>query len=251
MSGHSKWQQIRRKKAVTDSRRGKIFTQIIKEITIASRIGGGDPAGNPRLRLAIDKAKANNMPAENIKRAIQRGTGELPGVTYDDVTFEAYGPAGVAIIIEGVTDNRNRTVSEMRYILDRNHGKMAASGAVAYQFHRKGIINIPKTIGEDNLLAIILDAGAEDLRTDGELYTVITTPETYETIKKELEDKKLHIEHAEIQLLPENTIKLEAKDAITALKLIESLEEHEDVQHVYTNIEMDASVIEQFNAQNQ
>ena len=171
MSGHSKWSTIKRKKAVTDARRGKIFTQVIKEITVAAKLGGGDPNSNARLRFAIDKAKSSNMPADNIKRAIQKGTGELPGVNYEDANYEVYGPGGVAIIIETVTDNKNRTISDIRHILERNHGKIAMSGSVAFQFHKKGIILVPKSVvPEDDLLSIILDAGAEDMKIDGDEY---------------------------------------------------------------------------------
>lgn len=244
MSGHSKWATIKRKKAVTDARRGKLFTQLIKEITIAARAGGGDPTGNPRLRLAIDKARAGNMPADNIKRAVMRGTGELPGVTYEDVSYEAYGPGGVALIIETVSDNKNRTVSEIRHILDRNSGKLAATGAVAYQFHRKGIITVPvSSIKEDDLMVLILDAGAEDLKSDEELHTVTCAPDSFENVRKVLEEKGVTIEHAELQMIPESTIKVEGKDAETVLKLIESLEDHDDVQHVHANFEMDDQVM--------
>lgn len=249
MSGHSKWQQIRRKKAVTDSRRGKIFTQIIKEITIAARLGGRDPGGNPRLRLAIDKAKSNNMPADNIKRAIQKGTGELPGVAYEDVTYEAYGPGGVALIIEAVTDNKTRTISEIRHLLDRNHGKLATAGAVAYQFHKKGMITIPAaSISEDDLLAIILEAGADDLTTDEEHHSIVTSPENFEKVKRALESKSIPIDHADLQMNPENTIKIEGKDAEQVLKLMEVLEDHDDVQHVYSNFEIDDKVLAALNA---
>lgn len=244
MSGHSKWHQIRRKKAVTDARRGRIFTQIIKEITIAARLGGGNPDGNPRLRLAIEKAKANNMPADNIKRAIMKGTGELPGMAYEDVTYEAYGPGGAALIIECVTDNKTRTVSEIRHILDRNHGKLASTGAVSYQFHRRGVITVPvSAIGEDDLLGLILDAGADDLKNDGELYTIYTAPESFEAVKKAVEQKGLPIETAELQLIPETTVKVEGKDAEQLLRLMEAIEEHEDVQHVYSNFEIDDKVM--------
>ena len=249
MSGHSKWQQIRRKKAVTDAKRGKMFTQIIKEITIATRLGGGDPDGNPRLRLAIDKAKGANMPAENIKRAIMKGTGELPGMAYEDAMYEAYGPAGVALLIEAVTDNKTRTVNDIRYVLDRNHGKLAASGAVAYQFHRKGqIIVLTSKIGEDDLMGLILDAGAEDMSSDGEHYLVTTLPEAFERVKKTIESKHIPIEHAELQMIPENAIKVDGKDAETLLKLIEGLEDHDDIQHVYGNFDIDESVLASFNA---
>ncbi len=244
MSGHSKWQQIRRKKAVTDAKRGKMFTQIIKEITIAARIGGGDPGGNPRLRLAIEKAKGGNMPADNIKRAIMKGTGELPGMAYEDATYEAYGPGGVALLIEAVTDNKTRTVNEIRHVLDRNHGKLAASGAVAYQFHRKGQITVlRKAIGEDELLGIILDAGAEDMSTDEEHYLVTTLPDAFEVVKKAIEDRKIPVDHAELQMMPENSVKIGGKDAETLIKLIEGLEEHDDIQHVYGNFDIDESVL--------
>lgn len=244
MSGHSKWHTIRRKKAVTDARRGKAFTQIIKEITIAARIGGGDPGGNPRLRLAVDKAKSSNMPAENIKRAIMKGTGELPGMAYEDVTYEAYGPGGVALIIECVTDNKTRTVSEVRHMLDRNHGKLAATGAVAYQFHRKGVITIPSSSSsEDDLLAVILEAGADDMKNEEESYTVYTSAESFEQVKQAIEQKRIAVESAELQLVPENTVKVDGKDAENVLKLMEAIEEHDDVQHVYANFEIDDKVM--------
>jgi YebC/PmpR family DNA-binding regulatory protein len=249
MSGHSKWHQIRRKKAVTDARRGKMFTQIIKEITIAARIGGGDPGGNPRLRLAIDKAKANNMPADNIKRAIMKGTGELPGMAYEEVTYEIYGPGGAAILIETVTDNKTRTVSELRHVLDRNHGKLAATGAVAYQFHKKGQITVPKSkVGEDDLLTIILEAGADDLTSEEEHYAITTSPESFEAVKKAIEQRGIPTEHAELQMIAENTVKVEGKDAELLLKLMEALEEHDDVQHVFSNFDIDERVMASFGA---
>lgn len=249
MSGHSKWHQIRRKKAVTDAKRGKAFTQIIKEITIAARLGGADPAGNPRLRLAIEKAKSNNMPAENIKRAIMKGTGELPGMAYEEATYEVYGPGGAAILIEVVTDNKTRAVSEIRHTLDRNHGKLAATGAVAYQFHKKGQITLPKSkIAEDDLLGIILEAGADDLSSDDEHYTVTCSPETFEAVKKAIEQRGVPLDHAELQMIPENTVKVEGKDAELLLKLMEALEDHDDVQHVYSNFDIDESVLAGFNA---
>ena len=249
MSGHSKWQQIRRKKAITDARRGKAFTQIIKEITIATRLAGGNPDDNPRLRLAIEKAKATNMPADNIKRAIMKGTGELPGMAYEDAVYEAYGPGGVALIIECVTDNKTRTVNEIRHILDRNHGKHAATGAVVYQFHRKGIILVRRSvISEDDLMAISLEAGADDLKTEEEHYTIVTSPDRYEAVSRALIEKSIPMEHAELQLIPENTHKVEGKDASLVLRLVELLEEHDDVQHVYTNLELDEAVMASINA---
>jgi YebC/PmpR family DNA-binding regulatory protein len=240
MSGHSKWSTIKRKKAVTDARRGKIFTQIIKEITIAAKIGSGNLDGNARLRLAIDKAKANNMPADNIKRAIQKGTGELPGVNYEDAVYEAYGPSGVAIIIETVTDNKNRTISDIRHILERNHGKIATSGSVAFQFHKRGFILIPRSvISEDNLLSIILDIGAEDMKTEGDEYSIVCSPENFETVKQVIESKNIKVESAEIHLVADSTVKVEGKDAENLLKLMEVLEEHDDVQKVHANFDID------------
>jgi YebC/PmpR family DNA-binding regulatory protein len=244
MSGHSKWATIKRKKAVTDARRGKMFTQIIKEITIASRLGGGSPDGNPRLRFAIDKAKESNMPADNIKRAIMKGTGELPGMAYEDVVYEAYGAGGVALMIEGVSDNKTRTVSEIRHILERHHGKLASAGAVAFQFHKKGILAVPQSvIAEDDLMSLVLDAGAEDMKIEHDLYTIVTTPETFEAVKKALDAKSIKPEHAEIQLIAENTVKVEGKDAENVIKLIEALEEHDDVQKVHSNFDIDDKVL--------
>lgn len=249
MSGHSKWATIKHKKAVADARRGKIFTQLIKEITIAARIGGGDPAGNPRLRLAIDKAKVNNMPAENIKRAIQRGAGELPGMMYEDMVYEGYGPGGAALLIESVTDNKNRTVSELRHTLERHGGKLAAVNSVGWMFHKKGIIHVSAAhFHEDNLLNIILDAGAEDMKTEEDVYVITTTPEAFEPVKNALEAKGVKIEHAELQMVPENTVRVEGKDAEQLLKLMEVLEDHDDVQHVYSNFDIDDKVIASFSA---
>jgi YebC/PmpR family DNA-binding regulatory protein len=247
MSGHSKWATIKRKKAVTDSRRGKIFTQIIKEITIAAKSGGGDPSGNPRLRLAIDKAKSSNMPADNIKRAIMKGTGELPGVSYEDVTYEGYGPGGVALIIESVTDNKNRTVSEIRHLLERNGGKFGATGSVAWIFHKKGTIRTPKgAMTEDDMLSIVLDAGADDLRLDGDSFEITTSPEAFEAVKKAIEDQHIAIEEAEIHKVPENTVRVEGPDAEKVLKLMEALEEHDDTQHVYANFDIDEKILASF-----
>jgi YebC/PmpR family DNA-binding regulatory protein len=244
MSGHSKWATIKRKKAVTDARRGKVFTQVIKEITVAAKLGGGNPDGNPRLRLAIDKAKESNMPADNIKRAIMKGTGELPGTVYEDVMYEAYGAGGVALMIEAVTDNKTRTVSEIRHILERHHGKMASTGAVSFQFHKKGVITIPTSaIGEDDLMSLVLDAGAEDMKTETDLYTVLTTPESFEKVKKAIDAKNIKGEIAEIQMIAENTVKVEGKDAENVIKLMEALEEHDDVQKVHSNFDIDDKVL--------
>src|ERR1043166_3112890 len=193
MSGHNKWAKIKRKKGVTDAKRGRLFTRIIKEMAIAARDGGGSVTGNPRLRLAIEKAQAANMPAENIKRAIQRGTGELPGITYEEVTYEGYGPGGIALIIESVTDNKNRTVAEVRHLLDKYNGKFGAANSVAWMFHRKGIIHIAKSgHNEDELLGIVLEAGADDMKTDDELVEIVTTPEQFERVKQALESKGIN-----------------------------------------------------------
>jgi YebC/PmpR family DNA-binding regulatory protein len=249
MSGHSKWATIKRKKAVTDAKRGKAFTQIIKEIIIAARMGGGDPKGNPRLRLAIEKARGANMPADNIKRAIQKGTGELPGISYEEVTYEGYGPGGVALIIESVTDNKNRTVSEIRHMLERSNGKLGATNSVAWMFHRKGLIHVSKSAAsEDALLNIILEAGAEDMKSDEDIFEIVTLPEMLESVKQGLESKQIKLEDAEIHLVPENTVKVAGKDAEQVLNLVEALEDHDDVQHVYANFDIDEKVLASFNA---
>lgn len=244
MSGHSKWATIKRKKAATDAARGRVFTRLIKEITIAARDGGGNPDGNPRLRLAISTAKAANMPADNIKRAVQKGTGELPGTTYEEVTYEGYAPGGVAIIVECVTDNSTRTVSEMRHIFSRHNGNMGTSGSVAWMFHKKGQILVTKEgqqkpVEEDDLLATILDAGADDLQEDDSSFTITTTPQAFEAVKKAIEDKSIAMETASVQMVPENTVKVSGKEAEQTLKLMEALEEHDDVQNVYANFDID------------
>jgi YebC/PmpR family DNA-binding regulatory protein len=249
MSGHSKWATIKRKKAVTDSRRGKLFTQIIKEISIAAKAGGGDPSGNPRLRLAIEKAKANNMPADNVKRAIMKGTGELPGVSYEEAVYEGYGPSGVALIIEAVTDNKNRTVSEIRHLLERNGGKLGTANSVSWMFHKKGIIRTPKgAMSEDDMLSVSLDAGAEDLKTDGESFEITTAPDSFEAVKKAIEEKGVSVEEAEFQMIPENTVRVEGPDAEKVLKLMEAIEEHDDIQHVYANFDIDEKILASFHA---
>ena len=248
MSGHNKWAKIKRKKGVNDAKRGRIFTRLIKEMTIAARDGGGNPQGNPRLRLAIEKAQAANMPAENIKRAIQRGTGELPGVMYEEVTYEGFGPGGVALMIESVTDNKNRTVAEIRHLLERYNGKFGALNSVSYMFHRKGSITIPRlNFPEDDVMNIILDAGADDMKTDEDSYQIVTSPERFESVRHALETHGMKPEEAEIQLVPENTIHVEGKDAEQLLKLLEALEDHDDVQHVYANFDMDEKLIASFN----
>jgi YebC/PmpR family DNA-binding regulatory protein len=251
MSGHSKWATIKRKKGATDAARGRLFTRLIKEITIAAKNGGGNLDGNPRLRLAIQTAKDNNMPADNIKRAIQKGTGELPGVTYEEATFEGYGPGGVAIIVEVVTDNNNRAVSEMRHVFSRNNGNLGQAGSVAWMFHRKGNIIIPRagqSISEDDLLTIILDAGADDMQTDDDTFTIITPPQAFDAVKKAIEDKGIKIEHAALQMIPQNTVKITGKEAEQTLKLMEAIEEHDDVQNVYSNFDIDEKELASINS---
>ncbi len=248
MSGHNKWAKIKRKKGVNDAKRGRLFTRLIKEMTIAARDGGGNIQGNPRLRLAVEKAQGANMPAENIKRAIQRGTGELPGVSYEEVMYEGFGPGGVAMIIESVTDNKNRTVAEIRHVLERYGGKLGATNSVARLFHRKGIIRIARpSIGEDELMNLIIDAGADDMISDEEAYEIQTTPEAFDAVRHAIEAKGTAMEEAEIQLLPEMTVRVEGKEAEQVLKLMEALEDHDDVQRVYANFDIDEKIMASVN----
>ncbi len=248
MSGHNKWAKIKHKKAGTDAQRGKLFSRIIKEVTIAARNGGGDPNGNPRLRLAIQNAKNANMPADNVKRAVQRGTGELPGVNYEEITYECYGPGGVALMIDLVTDNKNRTVAELRHILDRNNGKLAEAGSVSWMFQKKGNIEVPRSaVKEDDLLGIIIDAGADDMKTEDDYYEITTSAESFEAVKKAIEDKAIAISNAALQMHPQNTVRVEGKEAEQVIKLMEALEEHEDVQNVYANFDIDDKVLAQLN----
>ena len=249
MSGHSKWATIKRKKAVTDQKRGSLFTKLVKEITIAARMGGGDPAGNPRLRLAVDTARDNSMPMDNISRAIKKGTGELEGVTYDEITYEGYGAAGIALIIETATDNRNRTVADIRHMMSRNNGALGESGSVSWMFHRKGTLDVPKSAaGDDQLMEILLDAGLEDLSADDENYfTVITDVKELENVKKVLDDSGIVYENAKVDLIPENYIELEADDARKVIRLIDALENNDDVQAVYSNMEISESAMSSLN----
>ncbi|MDR3611810.1 MAG: YebC/PmpR family DNA-binding transcriptional regulator [Ignavibacteriaceae bacterium] len=236
MSGHSKWATTKRKKAVIDSKRGKAFTKLIKEITIAAREGGGDPAGNPRLRLAIDNAKAANMPADNIERAVKKATGELEGQVYSELTYEGYAPAGIAIIVDVATDNKNRTVAEVRHIFSKHGGGMGESGSVAWMFNKKGVITIPnqgKT--EDEIMEIILDAGADDMQTEEDFFEVQTSIESFETVRKALLDKKITVENASLQWVAKNNIPIKGEDAEKVIRLIETLEDNDDVQNVFTN----------------
>jgi YebC/PmpR family DNA-binding regulatory protein len=246
MSGHSKWHSIKHKKAATDSKRGRIFTRLIKEMTAAARNGGGDPDMNPRLRLAIATAKGSNMPAENIKKAVMRGTGELPGVSYEDVNYEGYGPGGVAIFMHVLTDNRNRTVAEIRHLLSKNGGNLGETGCVGWMFDRKGCFIVEKTAAdEEKLLDLVLSAGADDMSEDGDNFEILTTPEDFEPVRAALESATIPTVSAEVSMIPQNHIKLEGKSAQTMLKLMEALEDHEDIQNVWANFDIDESEMEE------
>jgi YebC/PmpR family DNA-binding regulatory protein len=246
MSGHSKWATIKHKKGALDAKRGKIFTRLIKEISIAAKNGGGDPDTNPRLRTAIAAAKAENMPADNIKRAVQRGTGELPGATYEEFSLEGYGPGGVALLVDINTDNRNRTVSEIRHAFGKNGGNMAEAGAVSWMFHKKGDIVIPKASAkEDDLMGIVLDAGAEDLRDDGENWEVLSEPSAYEAVLEALKNAGVTPSSSSVSMIPQNYIKLEGAQATQMIRLVEALEENDDVQNVHSNFDVDQKLLEE------
>ena len=242
MAGHSKWKQIKRKKAVTDSRRASVWTKCIREITVAARAGGGDPDGNARLRLAIDSARAVNMPKENIERGIKKGTGELEGAVYLELTYEGYGPGGAAILIEATTDNPNRTVAEVRHAFSRNHGNLGATGSVAWMFDHKGLIHLDATkYDEEKALEAALDAGAEDFAREGDQYVVATSPFTVHALIDALKAKGFVSDSAELAQVPKNTVKVEGADAERLLKLMEVLEDLEDVSKVFSNFDIDAS----------
>ena len=245
MSGHSKWASIKHKKGALDAKRGRIFTRLIKELTVAARHAGGDPDMNPRLRTIIADAKQNNMPADNIKRAIRRGTGEEPGVSYEEAQYEGYGPGGAAVIIEVMTDNRNRTVGELRHMLTKHGGNLGESNSVAWMFDKKGYIVIEKAKAqEDTLMDAVLDAGADDLRDDDENWEVISAPSAFEAVREAV--KKLGVEPASAQLamLPQNYVKLEGKPAQQMVRLMEALDDHDDVQHVWSNFDIEEKEIE-------
>ncbi|MBL7684641.1 MAG: YebC/PmpR family DNA-binding transcriptional regulator [Deltaproteobacteria bacterium] len=248
MSGHSKWATIKRKKGAADAKRGQIFTKLIKAITVAARMGGGDPNGNPRLRKAVDDAKAQSMPIDNINRAIKKGTGELEGVSYEDITYEAYGPAGVAVMIESLTDNKNRTVSELRNILSKNNGNMGESGSVAWVFEKKGVFYFDKNqFTEDQLMEVALEAGADDVQSGESDLQISCDPASYEQVKSALDQAKLAYSSSEVGLIPKNYIKLEEADAAKMLRLMEALEDHDDVQHVYANFDIADDIMEKLN----
>ena len=246
MSGHSKWATIKHKKGALDAKRGKIFTRLIKEITIAAKNGGGDVDKNPRLRKAVSDAKAENMPADNIKRAIQRGTGELPGVNYEEFTLEGYGPGGAAVLVEINTDNRNRTVSEIRHAFGKNGGNMAEAGAVSWMFHKKGDIVVAKAAAkEDDLMNIVLENGGEDLKDDGDSWEVLTEPSAFEAVVEAIKKAGINPESAEVAMVPQNYVKLAGAAASTMIRLIETMDDHDDVQHVWSNFDMDIKELEE------
>ncbi|MCD6277622.1 YebC/PmpR family DNA-binding transcriptional regulator [candidate division WOR-3 bacterium] len=244
MSGHSKWHQIRHKKAKVDARKGQIFTKLIREIVIAAREGGGDPESNYRLRHAIDAAKAQNMPWENIEKAIKRGTGELPGQTIEEVSYEGYGPGGVAILVEAATDNKNRTTSEIRHLFSKYGGNLGTSGCVAWIFHQKGIIHIQKdAVDEEKIFEIAIEAGAEDITTEGDYYEITTDPKSFHSVKQAIEEAGIPVEEASLTKIPQTTVKLEGDRARSLLKLMDALEEHPDVQNVYANFDIPDSIL--------
>ena len=245
MSGHSKWHTIKHKKGAADAKRGKVFTRVIKELTVAARNGGGDPEMNPRLRTIVAEAKAVNMPAENIKRAIQRGTGELPGVNYDEITYEGYGPGGAALIIEALTDNRNRTVGELRHTLTKYNGNLGESNSVAWMFAKKGYIVVDKSAAdEEKLLNAVLEAGGDDLRDDGDSWEIISEPAAFEAVRDAVKALGIEPASAEIAMIPQNYVKLEGRDAQQMLKLMDALDDHDDVQHVWANFDIEEKEIE-------
>ncbi len=247
MSGHSKWASIKHKKANTDAKRGKVFTKIVKEISIAARLGGGDPGGNPRLRTVIEKAKEVNMPHDNIKKAIMKGTGELPGVTYEELVYEGYGPAGVAIMVEVMTDNKNRTVPEIRHLMAKNGGSLGETGCVSWLFDKKGYILVSKSASsEDAVMSVALEAGAEDMKNDpGEdNYEIVTSPEDLITVKDAVEKSNIPVESAEVTMLPKNYVVLDEKAAEQMIRLMEALEDHDDVQNVYANFDIPDEIAE-------
>jgi len=252
MSGHSKWAGIKHKKAIIDAKRGKIFTKIIREIVVAAKESGGNLENNARLRKAVETAREANMPQDNIKKAIQRGTGELPGAIYEELMYEGYGPAGGALMVEGTTDNKNRTASEIRKIFASHGGNLGESGCVGWMFKNKGYISVEKNkFNEDQLMSIALDLGAEDFRTEDEdVYEIFTKPEEFEKIKKSLEDKKVPIQTAEVSYQPQTYIKLQGKDAEQMLALMDDLEAHDDVKNVYSNFDISTAEMERIGALN-
>jgi YebC/PmpR family DNA-binding regulatory protein len=250
VSGHSKWAQIKHKKAHTDAKRGKVFTKIVKEIATAAKLGGGDPDGNPRLRTAIENAKEVNMPHDNIKKAIMKGTGELPGVSYEEYIYEGYGPGGVAVMVEVLTDNKNRTVPEIRHIMSKNSGSLGEAGCVSWIFEKKGYILVSKAkASEDTVMSAALDAGAEDMKNDAaeDNYEVITAPEDFDAVKDAIDKAGIPIESAEVTMLPKNYVVLDEKSAEQMVRLMDALDDNDDVQNVYANFDIPDEVAEKMN----
>ncbi|HYU24412.1 MAG TPA: YebC/PmpR family DNA-binding transcriptional regulator [Thermoanaerobaculia bacterium] len=246
MSGHSKWSTIKHKKGAADAKRGKIFTRIIKEMTIAARLGGGDAEGNPRLRAAVAEAKANDMPKDNIERAIKRGTGEIEGAAYEEVTYEGYGPGGVAIIVEALTDNGNRTTPEIRHAFEKNGGNLGTPGSVKFQFERKGYFAVEKSAAdEDKLMEVAIEAGADDLQSDdADVYEIYTSSETFEAVRQALESNKIPTVEAKLGMIPANYVSLDENKSRQAMKLLEALDDHDDVQNVWSNFDIPAEMME-------
>jgi YebC/PmpR family DNA-binding regulatory protein len=245
MSGHSKWATIKHKKGAADAKRGKIFTRIIKELTVAARAAGGDPDTNPRLRTIIADAKAQNMPQDNIKRAIRRGTGEEPGVSYEEAQYEAYGPGGAAVIMDVLTDNKNRTVGELRHLLTKHSGNLAETNAVAWMFTKRGYIVIPKSkVDEETLMSAVIDAGGDDLRDDGDNWEVLSAPDTFQDVLEAVKKLGIEPDAAEVSMLPQNYLKLEGKQAQQMVRLMEALDEHDDIRHVWSNFDIEEKEIE-------
>jgi YebC/PmpR family DNA-binding regulatory protein len=246
MSGHNKWSTIKHKKGAADAKRGKVFTRILKEMTVAARMGGGDPNGNPRLRAAVAEAKANNMPKDNIERAIKRGTGELEGATYEEITYEGYGPSGVAVIVEALTDNTNRTTPEIRHMFEKQGGNLGTPGSVRFQFDKKGYFAVEKSVvGEDKLMEIALEAGADDLQSDDpETYDVYTAPENFEPVRQALEKAGITTIEAKLGMIPQNYVTLDENKSKQVMRLLENLDDHDDVQNVWSNFDIPAEMME-------
>lgn len=247
MSGHSKWSTIKRKKGATDAKRGKIFTKLIKEITVAARFGGGDPDANPRLRTAVANAKTENMPKDNIERAIKKGTGELEGVSYEEVCYEGYGPGGAAVLVESVTDNKNRTVADVRHIFSKAGGNLGEAGCVGWMFEKKGYFVFEKdAVDEETLMEIALEAGADDVRDEDTTFEVVTSPGDFDSVRQTFDEKALKYVVSEITMVPQSTVKLEGKEAEQMIRLMESLEDSDDVQKVYSNFDISDQTLEAF-----
>jgi YebC/PmpR family DNA-binding regulatory protein len=249
MSGHSKWSSIKHKKALKDARRGKLFTKFIKEITVAARMGGGDINANPRLRTAVTTARQNSMPADNIDRAIKKGTGDLEGVTYEEVTYEAYGPGGVAILVQALTDNRNRTVADLRSIITKHGGNLATAGAVSWMFQKRGLITVERAgVDEDRVMEVALEGGAEDVREAGDILEVVTAPDHFDRVKEALDAGKIAAASAEVTNIPSSTVAISGKPAEQMVRLLEAVEDHDDVQNVSSNMDIAAEELERLSA---